>query len=202
MREARHTHTQTHIRDSKHGGVTTIMAVVVGTILRRQVKIPGISGNFNGAGARTPPGEREVLNEWLDMVMGAHWANKVGPPRVMTGFARDPALIAFYLFLISRTPHTDAYGTDERTDRQTRGRTHRAGGHIRAEGPTASAPGRGPLSRFISLIGARDRLTADPRDSARFTSRSFVRIASPVAFFIARESIAVAPSRLIDSADR
>lgn len=103
--------------------------MAVGTILRRQVKIPGISGNFNGAGARTPPGEREVLNEWLDMVMGAHWANKVGPPRVMTGFARDPALIAFYLFLISRTPHTDAYRTDKRI------------AHIRAEGPTASAPG-------------------------------------------------------------
>ena len=26
--------------------------------------------------------------------------NKVGPPRVMTGLARGPALIAFYLFLI------------------------------------------------------------------------------------------------------
>jgi hypothetical protein len=53
------------------------------------------------------------------MVMGAHWANKVGPPRVMTGFARGPALIAFYLFLISRTPHRDAYGngwTDRPTD--------------------------------------------------------------------------------------
>lgn len=53
------------------------------------------------------------------MVMGAHWANKVGPPRVMTGFARGPALIAFYLFLISRTPHRDTYAngwTDRRTD--------------------------------------------------------------------------------------
>lgn len=150
MREAGHTYTHTQIRDPKHGGVTTIMAVVVGTIPRREVKIPGISGNFNGAGARTPPGEREVLNEWLDMVMGAHWANKVGPPRVMTGFARDPALIAFYLFLISRTPHTDAYATDERMNGRTDERTYRAGGHIRAEGPTASAPGRAGLSLSLS----------------------------------------------------
>jgi len=29
-----------------------------GHILRREVRILGISGNFNGAGARTPPGEK------------------------------------------------------------------------------------------------------------------------------------------------
>lgn len=80
------------------------------------------------------------------MVMGAHWANKVGPPRVMTGFARGPALIAFYLFLISRTPpppaptpHRDAHGwTDRRTDVD-------AGGHIRAQGPTAGCLRRDSL---------------------------------------------------------
>lgn len=69
------------------------------------------------------------------MVMGAHWANKVGPPRVMTGFARGPALIAFYLFLISRahTPHTQTYvRTDRRTDVSQEGTS----GPV---GPTAGA---------------------------------------------------------------
>lgn len=69
------------------------------------------------------------------MVMEAHWANKVGPPRVMTGFARDPALIAFYLFLISPALPIQRRVRNEWMDR----RTYRAGGHIRAEGPTASA---------------------------------------------------------------
>lgn len=135
-------------------------------ILHREVRIPRISSNFNGVGARTPPGKkRDPEWEWLDMVMGAHWANKVGPPRVMTGFARGPALIAFYLFLISRTPHRDAYvngWTDRRTDVSQEG----------TSGP--KGPPRGlPSPRFISLIGARDRLTADLCDSGRFMSHSF-----------------------------
>lgn len=136
------------------------------------------------------------------MVVGAHWANKVGPPRVMTGFARGPALIAFYLFLISRAPPlTDA--PRERTDRRT---------DVSREGTSGpQGPYRGqPTSRFISLIG--DRLTAaDLRDSDRFTIRSFVawgrgegggggrgnRTASFVAFFIASGDRS--PSRLINS---
>lgn len=120
---------QTQGSDDSNGGCEHI--------LLREVRIPGISGNFNGTGARTPPGEkRDPEWEWLDMVMGAHWANKVGPPRVMTGFARGPALIAFYLFLISRTPRAP-YATQRRTrmDRQADRRI--AGGHIRAQGSTA-----------------------------------------------------------------
>ncbi|KYN13114.1 hypothetical protein ALC57_14672 [Trachymyrmex cornetzi] len=73
---------------------------------------------------------------------GAHWANKVGPPRVMTGFARGPALIAFYLFLIFCTPHRDAYmngWTDRRTDVSQEG----------TSGPKGP-PCRLPSPRFIS----------------------------------------------------
>lgn len=125
------------------------------------------------------------------MVMGAHWANKVGPPRVMTGFARGPALIAFYLFLISRTPHRDAYvngWTDRRTDVSQEG----------TSGP--KGPPRGlPSPRFISLIGARDRLTADLCDSGRFTSHSSVRTASFVAFFMSEWIDRRSSSRLINS---
>ncbi|EZA56017.1 hypothetical protein X777_03702 [Ooceraea biroi] len=54
----------------------------------------------------------------------------------MTGFARGPALIAFYLFLISRTPHRDAYGngwTDRRTDVSQEG----------TSGPKGPPPRRG-----------------------------------------------------------
>lgn len=80
-----------------------------------------------------------------DIVMGAHWANKVGPPRVMTGFARGPALIAFYLFLI-RTQHWERH-VRERMDRQADRRI--AGGHIRAQGPTAGAPRR---AAFLAAI--------------------------------------------------
>jgi len=99
---------------------------------------------------------------------GAHWANKVGPPRVMTGFARGPALIAFYLFLIFCTPHRDAYMNgwiDRRTDVSQEG----------TSGPKGP-PCRLPSLRFISLIGARDRLTANRCDSSRFTSRSLVEL--------------------------
>jgi len=69
------------------------------------------------------------------MVMGAHWANKVGPPRVMTGFARGPALIAFYLFLISPVHHTE---TRTWTDGQTGGQTYRRRAH---PGPRAHRAG-------------------------------------------------------------
>ncbi|KYQ56382.1 hypothetical protein ALC60_04691 [Trachymyrmex zeteki] len=73
---------------------------------------------------------------------GAHWVNKVGPPRVMTGFALGPALIAFYLFLVFCTPHRDAYmngWTDRRTDVSQEG----------TSGPKGP-PCRLPSPRFIS----------------------------------------------------
>jgi hypothetical protein len=54
-----------------------------------------------------------------------------------------------------------------------------------------------PSPRFISLIGGRDRLTADLRDSDRFMSHSFVKTASFVAFFIASGSITALPRDLL-----
>lgn len=103
--------------------------------------IPRISSNFNGAGASTPT--RRALNERLNMVSEAHRANKVGPPRVMTGFARGPALIAFYLFGIFR------YTNWQRTS-VPRGATSGP------QGPPRLRQARAPRDSLVSLDLATD----------------------------------------------